>query len=134
MQPLIFLLNAPLLLAHELCHYVTARCLGIPARLGLAQTKVWPTGVDWRLYLVLLAPAFAAPILLCVALLLALWRGVDLLPVLLLGAAGSLLWQLSCLRDFYSVWYLRRYGCWPNDDEGPQFEWGPLRGFEHNDG
>lgn len=108
-----FWLYAPYVLAHELCHYLAARLLGIPAHLHWRQAYTWldSRAAPPRLMLALLAPALAGMASLLV------WAGASIIwrsPFFFLLALGfHLVWWLMCLNDFYLVWFYLQRGRWP---------------------
>lgn len=94
------------LIYHESFHYLAARLLGLPATLQPDHVDVQYRRLDWRAYVVALAPATAT---------LALhgwagWRFAErgLWPLLFVVAASAICWLLMCWQDFYDVIYMWR--------------------------
>lgn len=109
--------HLPVTIPHELCHYITARLLGLKVRFAWDRVYI-SAAVDWRLYVVTLAPAMAG---------LVVWAGVMSFAIqkssLLLIAIVSgwlFFWLLHCWRDFYCVGFMWRHRRLPKDAEGPQ--------------
>lgn len=79
-------------------------------------TRFYPdTRQDWRIWPVTLAPALLG---LVVGLLIgAIGFGAGQGELIGLGLAFVLLWQLYCLSDLHSVFFLWKHGRWPEDEE-----------------
>ena len=105
---------------HELCHYVMARLLRMPARLYSMHVYLTPDSyTDWRLLPVILAPAIAG----ITAWIVIAWRGFSIdRPVvgLVLGALFNLVWQLTCLDDWERFGLFAAHRHWPDDSEMSQ--------------
>ncbi len=96
------------LVFHEVFHYAAARLLGLQSTLHLnyVSTKR-PENVDWRAFIVTLAPAVAAIVLNGWGA----WRFVShglwfVLPIIAVNLLG---WLLMCWQDFYDVIYMLRH-------------------------
>lgn len=103
-------LNTPILFAHEICHYLAAVLFGFKATLERSEVKIQVDRLDWRLYLVALAPAFAGlPLLALLA-----WIGIEEQSPypLILGIALNGVWLTLSYHDFRAVWHAWRYGTW----------------------
>ncbi len=106
------LTNVPILMAHELCHYTVARAVGFEAKLGLAHVSIKSDNLhSWKMLLVALAPAFAGAVGLIFLIVLCIIRGRPLAiwPAVFM----AICWWLTCLDDFYCVWYYTKHKRWP---------------------
>jgi hypothetical protein len=109
-----YYLTWPYRAAHECCHYVVARLLGLPARLEISRGYVAytaPQPHDWRIRAVILAPALAG----CVSLAALTWLCFVLAAwgPFWLGVALHLFWWFTCLADFADLWHYYRHRRWP---------------------
>lgn len=107
-------LTWPYVAAHECCHYVTARLLGLPARLEIGQGRVTYTAAsphDRRIRLAILAPALAG----CLSLAALLWLSIAQASWTLfwLGLTLHLFWWFLCLADLADLQHYYRHGRWP---------------------
>jgi hypothetical protein len=110
-----YYLTWPYRTAHESCHYVVARLLGLPARLQISQgyvTYTAPHPHDWRIRVAILAPALAG----CVSLTALTWLCIAKAAwgPFWLGLALHLFWWFLCLADFTDLWHYYRHGHWPS--------------------
>lgn len=109
-----YYLTWPYIAAHEGWHYVTARLLGLPARLEISQGRVTytaPHSHDRRILVVTMAPALAG----CVSLAAIAWLSLAKANWMLfwLGLALHLFWWCLCLADFSDLWHYYRHRRWP---------------------
>ena len=116
-----YYLTWPYRAAHESCHYVAARLLGLPAQLQISQGRVTysaPHSHDWRIRAVILAPALVG----CVSLAALTWLSIVKAAWVLfwLGLALHLFWWFMCLVDFTDLWHYYRHGYWPSPQPGPR--------------
>jgi hypothetical protein len=103
---------------HELCHYLVARLLGLPAKMRLYKTDVWHDHCDWRAVLIVLAPILAGYLLLIAVALLCYVKSnwLPIAPTLVWCAC----WQVLCARDYSCVWHMLRYREFLKDEQGFQ--------------
>lgn len=110
-----YYLTWPYRAAHESCHYVVARLLGLPAQMEISKgyvTYTAPHPHDWRIRVALLAPALAGCVsmaaLTWLCLVKATWEGFWL------GLALHFFWWFLCLADFADLQHYYRHGRWPS--------------------
>jgi len=102
----------PAAMGHELCHYLTATSLGVEASFTLTETIIPANTPSWKVLLITLAAPMAGliPCGLMVALVLLLQK--PLFPIVFLPLLILLSWQLTCLQDWFDVYYFVRCGRW----------------------
>ena len=99
--------------AHEACHYLAARLLGYEARFRGFYVTFYPDEIDWRVFVVLLAPAMVGLAVLAFGAWVALQERAPIVVLLALGF--NLPWQLCCIEDYYHLWHFWRHGEFPED-------------------
>jgi hypothetical protein len=104
--------SLPLLIAHELCHVIVARALGMKAKLGLGHVSLKPDKLySWKMFVVMLAPALAGVVALVFLVALSIMRQRPL--AIWVSLFLALYWWGMCLDDFYCLLYYSKHKKWP---------------------
>jgi hypothetical protein len=119
---LLHLISLVGMVPHELCHYLTARLLGVRVRFDVDHVRLANDPRRGRLVLVLLAPALVGVVAggLLVPLLLTAPLPVPGSVVAAMGIGLAIAWWGMCADDFFCVAYLAWRGRWPRHMQRPR--------------